>query len=222
MSNWERPGSPGPQSPHRREREDDHRDEQQGVDRHAVAVLVVLEGRRLRPAPIAVLRCCTRPELPVQEFENHPPSRESHSFESQTSCLLRNRSGGLKHPGRHLFEFMPLSCNGGAMGIRTPDLLHAMRTPRVARCRRMWSCQQFLWPDVARHGLQSPIACSPSCSPGQAIFSCSSPKSAISFKVPIRSVSARASSIHTRAWGIREQRAHYLPGVVIAGNAPGV
>ena len=43
--------------------------------------------------------CCTSllysPELPAQEFENYPPSRDSHGFESQTSCLLRNRSGGL-------------------------------------------------------------------------------------------------------------------------------
>jgi hypothetical protein len=46
------------------------------------------------------------------------------------------------------------------MGIRTPDLLHAMRTPRVARCRQTWPYQQFRSPDVARRRLRSPVACS--------------------------------------------------------------
>src|ERR1022692_2690314 len=45
---------------------------------------------------------------------------------------------------------------GGAMGIRTPDLLHAIHTPPVAGCGRTWPCVAFTcgfrgwtWPDVA-------------------------------------------------------------------------
>src|SRR6266566_3846437 len=37
-------GGPGPQGPHYHEGEDEHRDEEQGADRHAIAVLIVLEG----------------------------------------------------------------------------------------------------------------------------------------------------------------------------------
>ena len=51
-------------------------------------------GHRAGCVPLfAVLRCCTRSVLPAREFENRPPSRDSQGFESQTSCLLRNRSG---------------------------------------------------------------------------------------------------------------------------------
>lgn len=59
--------------------------------------------RWLRPAvcvPLyALLICCTSLLYSLRttcsEFENLLPSRESYGFESQTSCLRRNRSRGL-------------------------------------------------------------------------------------------------------------------------------
>jgi len=68
------------------------------------------------------------------------------------SQIANTRSSSVRILGSEL--------GSGAMGIRTPDLLHAMRTPRVARCRQTWPCQQLLSPDVARRRLQSPVACS--------------------------------------------------------------
>jgi hypothetical protein len=53
----------------------------------------------------------------------------------------------------------------GATGIRTPDFLHAMRTPRFAHCGQRWPCQQLRLLDVAPHRPPSPLACSPYCSP---------------------------------------------------------
>jgi hypothetical protein len=120
-----------------------------------VTKLVIAPPRWLRPARLAVLRCCTRPDLPAQEFENHPSSREIHGFDSRTSCFLRNRSGGLSsgrtshaadlrsraRPYRRNIAVGPspsakyrspsvrifaLELGRGAMGIRTPDLLHAI------------------------------------------------------------------------------------------------
>ncbi len=83
--------------------------------------------RWLRPALLAVRRCCTRPELPTR-------IRKSSALQ-------------------------------GEQWFRCADLLLAVRTPRVALCRQAWLCQQFLSPEAARCRLQSPPACSPSCSP---------------------------------------------------------
>jgi hypothetical protein len=56
------------------------------------------------------------------------------------------------------------SCNdqfGGAKGIRTPDLLHAIRNRPIARRSHMLPDQQLHWPRVARRRPVSPLACSP-------------------------------------------------------------
>src|SRR5271156_1745761 len=51
------------------------------------------------------------------------------------------------------------------MGIRTPDLLHAMQIQPIAGHGWKWPYQQLQSPHVAHDGPLAPLACSPSCSP---------------------------------------------------------
>jgi hypothetical protein len=76
------------------------------------------------------------------------------------------------------FEFIYLTW-GGATGIRTPDLLHAMQVRPVAGCGWKWLYQQLQSPHVAGYGPLLPPACSPSCSPCCRRRSNSAPRAAL-------------------------------------------
>jgi hypothetical protein len=74
-----------------------------------------------------------------------------------------------------------------------PGSLACHRTQPVADRSHMLPDQPLRSPQIARRRLPSPVVCSP-LAPARAIFSCSSPKSAISFSVPPSAATKRFST----------------------------
>jgi hypothetical protein len=93
-----------------------------------------------------------------------------------------------------------------------PGSLACHRTQPVADRSHMLPDQPLRSPQIARRRLPSPVVCSP-LAPARAIFSCSSPKSAISFSVPPSAATKRFSTscVHTSPPSICDTRAADTP-----------
>ena len=86
-----------------------------------------------------------------------PTSRTQSCCRARPTCYRTATQRATQHSGYSRTDIrIILLTLGGAMGIRTPDLLHAMQTPPVATCGWAWPCVEFtcgfrgcVWPGVA-------------------------------------------------------------------------